>query len=171
MTGAGEGGPRADLEAEQLHDLLTAFYEIVEQDELLASYFAVVDMAAHMPVIVDFWSTMLFHTGRYTRNAFRPHLSMPGLTAAHFARWLSTLEATVDARYVGDNAERMKELAGRIAYSMQLRLGIPPFAPYSGDPAARARRSDAVPEVTGRCIGTSDCGFAINGRACLRAPW
>lgn len=42
----------------------------------------VVDMAAHMPRIVDFWSTVIFHTGRYSGNAFRPHLAMPRLTAA-----------------------------------------------------------------------------------------
>ena len=84
----------------------------------------------HMPRIVAFWSTILFHTGRYSGNAFRPHMEMPGLTAAHFARWVATLEATVDARFAGPMAEQMKELGHRIAYSMQLRLGIEPFAPF-----------------------------------------
>jgi len=37
-------------------------------------------MSTHMPRIVAFWSTMLFHTGRYSGNAFRPHLQMPGLS-------------------------------------------------------------------------------------------
>lgn len=74
--------------------------------------------------IVDFWSTLLFHTGRYTSNAFRPHLEMPGLTGEHFDHWLATLEQTVDARHAGDAAERMKVLAHRVAHSMQARLGI-----------------------------------------------
>jgi hemoglobin len=119
-----------ELRDEDLHDLLIAFYEVVERDPLLAPYFAAVDMAAHMPRIVDFWSTMLFHTGRYAGNAFRPHLEMPGLTGPHFARWVATLEATVNARHAGALAERMKELAHRVAYGMQLRLGIEPFAPF-----------------------------------------
>jgi hemoglobin len=119
-----------DLRDEELHALLVAFYEVVGRDALLAPYFAPVDMAAHMPRIVDFWSTMLFHTGRYSGNAFRPHLDMPGLTGAHFARWIAALEATVDARHAGAAAERMKELAHRVAYGMQLRLGIEPFAPF-----------------------------------------
>lgn len=97
---------------------------------MLAPYFAGLDMPAHMPRIVDFWSTLLFHTGRYSGNAFRPHLEMPGLTAGHFAHWLAALEATVDARFAGEHAERMKALGHRIAYSMQLRLGISPFAEY-----------------------------------------
>ena len=121
---------RRDLREEDLYPLLVAFYDTVERDDRLAPYFATVDMTAHMPRIVDFWSTLLFHTGRYTGNAFRPHLEMPGLTAAHFARWVATMEATVDARFAGAAAERLKALAHRIAYSMQLRLGIEPFAGY-----------------------------------------
>ena len=121
---------RADLGDEDLHEVLVAFYAAVAEDPLLAPYFAVVDMTAHMPRIVAFWSTMLFHTGRYSGNAFRPHMSMPGLTAEHFAHWVATLESTVDARFAGDAAERMKDLAHRIAYSMQLRLGITPTEEY-----------------------------------------
>jgi hemoglobin len=120
----------ADLRDEDLHEVLVAFYASVADDPLLAPYFAVVDMAAHMPRIVAFWSTMLFHTGRYSGNAFRPHLSMPGLTAEHFDHWVATLERTVDARFAGDSVERMKDLAHRIAYSMQLRLGITPTGEY-----------------------------------------
>ena len=78
------------------------------------------------PRIADFWSTMSFQTGRYSGNAFRPHLSMPGRTAEHFARWLRALEATIDARVAGPAADHMKALGHRIASSMQMRLGIAP---------------------------------------------
>ena len=125
--------PLRDIEERDLHGLLTAFYDTVEQEPLLAPYFAVVDMAAHMPRIVDFWSTLLWHTGRYSGNAFRPHMEMAGLTGEHFARWLATLERTVDARFAGASAERMKALGHRVAYSMQLRLGITPFEEYRPD--------------------------------------
>ena len=121
---------RADLRDEDLHEVLVAFYASVADDPLLAQYFAVVDMAAHMPRIVAFWSTILFHTGRYSGNAFRPHQSIPGLTAEHFEQWVATLERTVDERFAGDSVERMKDLARRIAYSMQLRLGIMPTEEY-----------------------------------------
>jgi hemoglobin len=124
---------RPALRDEDLFDLLVTFYDTVARDELLAPYFAPVDMSAHMPRITDFWSTLLFHTGRYTGNAFRPHAAMPGLTARHVAHGIGVLEATVDARFAGDAAERMKALGHRIAYSMQLRLGIPPFADFRPD--------------------------------------
>ena len=126
-------GPRADaarpdLRDEDLCELLRRFYDDVQSDELLAPYFAGLDMPAHIPHIADFWSTMVFHTGRYAGNALRPHLAMPGLTAVHFARWLAALERAVDARHAGPAAERMKDLAHRVAHSMQLRLGVDPTA-------------------------------------------
>ena len=127
-----KGGLR-DIDDADLHDLLVAFYDTVAGEPLLAPYFAVVDMQAHMPRIVDFWSTLLYHTGRYSGNAFRPHLEMPGLTGEHFARWLAVLERTVDARFAGPVAERMKAMGHRIAYSMQVRLGITPFEEYRPD--------------------------------------
>ena len=124
---------RPDLADADLHPLLVAFYASVERDPALAPYFADLDMVAHIPRIADFWSTMLFHSGRYAANAFAPHARMPGLTADHFARWVATFERTVDARHAGPVAERAKDLAHRIAYSMQLRLGITPFAEFRQD--------------------------------------
>lgn len=127
--------PSGDLRDEDIGPLLVAFYDTIARDELLAPYFAGLDMAEHIPRIADFWSTIVFHSGRYSGNAFKPHLEMPGLTAPHFARWVATLEATVDARVAGTNAELMKAMGHRIAYSMQVRLGIPPFESYeAGDP-------------------------------------
>lgn len=127
LGGARPGLP--DLHEADLEPLLAAFYARVADDAALAPYFAALDMAAHIPRIADFWATVLFHSPRYQGNAFRPHLAMPGFTAEHFARWLAALEATVDARHAGEGAERMKAMAHRIAYSMQLRLGLPPSTP------------------------------------------
>ena len=118
-----------DLRVDDIHDTLVAFYEQLESEPLLAPYFEPLDMTEHMPRIESFWETLLFHTGTYSGNAFLPHLTMQGLTSAHFARWVATLEAILDARFEGPMTERMKALAHRIAYSMQLRLGFEPFEP------------------------------------------
>lgn len=121
-------GRRPDLTEADLVPLLHAFYAAVAQEPLLAPYFAALDMAEHVPRIAGFWATVLFQARRYEGNAFRPHLAMPGLAAAHFARWLAVLEATVDARHAGPAAEELKDAGHRIAYAMQLRLGIAPAA-------------------------------------------
>jgi hemoglobin len=117
-----------DLRAEDLYETLVAFYARVEREPLLAPYFMPVDMAAHMPRIESFWATLLFQAVTYSGSAFQPHLAMPGLTGPHFACWVATLEAILDARFEGPSTDRMKALAHRIAYSMQVRLGITPFA-------------------------------------------
>src|SRR4051794_20932563 len=91
--GASADDALRDLRDEDLHDLLTAFYERIEREPLLAPYFRDLDMRAHIPRIADFWSTILFQTRRYSDNAFRPHLEMPGLTPAHFALWVAILES------------------------------------------------------------------------------
>lgn len=138
---------RRDIRDEDLHGILEAFYDTLEGDDLLASYFEDLDMSEHMPRIVAFWSTILFGTQSYSGNAFAPHQKMPGLTSAHFARWVETMEATIEARFSGAKAEEMKTVANRIAYSMQLRLGLTPFAPYQAarggsGPVAISRRRE-----------------------------
>jgi len=132
--GEASASPSRDIRDEDLEALLVEFYAAIAKDALLAPYFEALDMTEHIPRIADFWSTLLFHSGRYTGNAFRPHLEMPGLRTEHFERWLATLGATLDVAYAGPNTERMKSFAHRVGYSMQLRLGIAPAAIYQIDP-------------------------------------
>jgi hemoglobin len=121
---------RRDVRDEDIESLFLEFYSVATVDPLIGSYFAGIDMLRHMPRIVDFWSTMVFHTRRYSGSAFEPHTRMPGLTAEHFLRWVNILEATVDARFEGPNAQVLTGLARRVAYGMQVRLGIAPLFPF-----------------------------------------
>jgi hemoglobin len=127
--GAASPAPR-DVRDDDIEGLFLEFFDVATIDPLIGSYFTGIDMRRHMPRIVDFWSTMLFHTGRYSGSAFLPHARMPGLTGEHFLRWVHILEATVDARFEGPNARVLKGLARRIAYGMQVRLGIAPRFPF-----------------------------------------
>lgn len=114
---------RADLSA-----ALTDFYGRTFIDELLGPVFvdvAHMDLPAHLPVMCDFWMTVLFHTGEYKRNALKPHAALHALTQltpAHFERWLALWMKTVDDRHTGEKAELAKLQATRIAGSMSKRL-------------------------------------------------
>jgi truncated hemoglobin YjbI len=120
--------PLPDLRDEDIHDLLVTFYDRVERDPLLAPYFADYDMPENITRIATFWSTMLFHTGTYTGNAFRPHLEMPGLTPDHFAHWRMEHAAAVRP----DAARRVPRAAlGRGAR----RQARPQTSPYSSSPS------------------------------------
>jgi hemoglobin len=61
-------------------ELLRDFYGRDFRDELLGAVFVVagMDLDVHLPVIADFWDTVLFHAGGCRRNALAPtSVSMP----------------------------------------------------------------------------------------------
>ena len=144
----GATSERRDVADGDLFDLLREFYDELDRDPLVGPYFAVVDMSEHLPRIANFWSTLVFGTRRYSGNAFQPHARLEGLTSEHFGRWLATFEEVIDRHSAGRHAEEMKTAAHRIAYSMQLRMGI---APLSGawDRIAAGSRRGAVPAEEG----------------------
>lgn len=114
---------RADVET-----LVVEFYRRAFADDLLGPVFvdiARMDLPAHLPIMCDFWETVLFRAGTYRRNAFTVHVGLhrrAGLTGAHFARWLALWTGTVDDLYAGPVAERAKLQATRIGDSIHRRL-------------------------------------------------
>lgn len=71
--------------------------------------------------MVDFWSNLLFQTGRYKGRPFRKHLPLP-IQKGDFIRWLSLFEATVDDHFEGEKANYAKEMAAKIASAFALRM-------------------------------------------------
>jgi hemoglobin len=114
---------RADVEA-----LLRRFYGRVLLDDVLADPFTelrIKGLDSHLPVMCDFWETVLFHAGRYRGSALDAHRHVhhrTPLSGRHFRRWLSTWTDTVDEMYRGPVAERAKVQAARIAWAMHRRL-------------------------------------------------
>ncbi|KUI31691.1 cyanoglobin [Mycobacterium sp. IS-1742] len=114
---------RADVES-----LLRRFYGRAFEDPLLAAPFADLlsrGLDQHLPVMCDFWETVLFRAGLYRRNALHVHRRIHARTplrAEHFVRWLTLWTTTVDEMYRGPVAERAKIQATRIATAMGRRL-------------------------------------------------
>ncbi|PVZ11860.1 group III truncated hemoglobin [Actinomycetospora cinnamomea] len=108
--------------------LVREFYARAFADPLLGPLFrdvARMDLDAHMPIMCDFWETVLFRAGLYRRNALRAHQDLHALsplTTEHFDRWLSLWSATVDDFFAGEKAELAKTQAIRIASSIRRRL-------------------------------------------------
>jgi hemoglobin len=137
---------RPDIsDREDISLLVSEFYRRAFADDLLGPVFvgvARVDLSAHLPVMCDFWETVLLRAGRYRRNALRPHVLLDAevqLTSAHFARWLALWAATVDDRWAGDRAELAKVQATRIAGSISRRLRGQPDTDFA---TIRSRASD-----------------------------
>lgn len=109
-------------------ELVAAFYTEVFADPLIGSIFtevAKVDPVRHLPIMGDFWETVLFGTGVYRRNALQVHKVLHArtpLAPEHFARWLELWNRAVRERFAGVKADLALVQAERIAGSIQRRL-------------------------------------------------
>lgn len=116
---------KKDLTTDQdVKTLVHVFYGKVQKDDRLGYIFnevAEVDWDHHLPNMVDFWSNLLFRTGRYKGRPFRQHLPLP-IQKNDFKRWLNLFQKTVDEHFEGEKAEFAKEMAAKIAASFVLRM-------------------------------------------------
>jgi hemoglobin len=118
---------RADCER-----LVRAFYGRALADPIIGWLFtdvARIDLEAHVPVITDFWETVLLGADAYGGGVFRVHAALhtkAGLRPAHFDRWLRLWTATVDELFAGPVAERAKAHAVRTAQAFVRRLSAYP---------------------------------------------
>jgi hemoglobin len=114
---------RADCER-----LVRAFYGRALEDEIIGWIFtdvAKLDLERHVPVITDFWETILLGSRTYGGGAFAPHAALhakAGLRGGHFQRWLALWSTTVDELFEGPTAELAKAHAQRVAHAFHGRL-------------------------------------------------
>ena len=112
---------------DDIDELMRVFYERAMADATIGYVFtdvAKLDLDHHLPIIGDFWETMLFRTGDYARHGRNP-LQVHGelaektpLLAKHFRRWLEIFEASIDELFAGDRADFLKMRANAIANRM-----------------------------------------------------
>jgi hemoglobin len=107
-----------------IQTIVRAFYRDMESDPVIGRYFEGLDWAHHLPIMVRFWSSIVFATGEYDGRPFDPHARMEGLDQSHFKHWLSRFGRTVDGLFAGERAEMMKARAEQIAGVFQVKLGL-----------------------------------------------
>ena len=130
-----------DIETrDDLEQLVRAFYNRAMSDPIIGFIFtdvAHLDLEAHVPVITDFWETILLGAGSYRGGAFRPHAELDTkvkLRYGHFARWLALWTLTISEHFEGPRAEQAKAHAIRVATAFHRRLeGLPPEPEEPGD--------------------------------------
>lgn len=129
---------KPDIEnRDDIDRLMVRFYTDALADEKIGYIFkdvAKLDLESHLPVIGDFWETILFQNGVYARYGRTP-LAVHGelnektpLLFEHFTRWLELFEAAVNKDFEGPNADFIKSRAHAIANRM--------FMYVSGEQAA-----------------------------------
>jgi hemoglobin len=107
--------------------LMQQFYKKLLLDGSISYLFtdvAKIKLEHHLPVLVDFWDSILFQTGTYQKNAMQPHLDLhqkSPLQKHHFETWLRYFKESVDELFTGNNAFLIKERATSIATVMQIK--------------------------------------------------
>ena len=113
---------------EDLLLLVTAFYERLLADDTISYLFtdvAKINLQNHLPVLVDFWDSILFQSDTYHKNAIQPHIDLhhkSPLQPQHFETWLRYFNEAVDELFEGDKAFLAKERALSIATVMKIKL-------------------------------------------------
>jgi hemoglobin len=113
---------------EDLLQLVSKFYDKLLADDLINYLFtdvAKVNLQNHLPVLVDFWDSVLFQSDTYHKNAMQPHIILhqkSPLQPQHFETWLRYFNEAVDELFEGDKAFLAKERALSIATVMKIKL-------------------------------------------------
>jgi hemoglobin len=113
----------ADIEKVLVH-----FYDAAIKDDTIGFFFTEVvplDMQQHIPVIAQFWHSVLFGSSGYRNDVMAMHRVIHNKAAIekrHLDRWVQLFTGTIDAHFAGDNAERMKQRGRSIATVMDIKL-------------------------------------------------
>jgi len=98
------------LQRSDIEDIVTRFYEVMLNDPIVGFIFtdvANIDLEQHRPIIINFWSDVVFREHNYR---------------GHFTRWLFLFNKAVDERHAGENAQLMKSRAELVAKSISAAL-------------------------------------------------
>lgn len=114
---------RADIEY-----LIIQFYELVKKDAVIGFIFTTVvpiNWVQHIPLIVNFWETILLDKMVYKKNAMEVHYDLNKkipLQKEHFSQWLLLFCSTVDDLFTGKIATLAKTRATAIAAVMEFKM-------------------------------------------------
>ncbi len=114
---------RKDIET-----LIKSFYDKVKKDDTIGFIFndiAHINWEQHLPVMYDFWETLLLDAHSYRKNAMEVHYILNRkfpLEEEHFDRWLKIFTETVEALFSGAVATMAITKAKSIASLMQFKM-------------------------------------------------
>lgn len=103
--------------------MVDRFYDKVQADPLLGPVFRHVDWPSHLPIMYNFWSSVLLGTQTYRGSPLQRHLHLE-IDQRHFNRWLMLFEDTVYENFAGGTAEEAKARARAMAEIFQLKMGL-----------------------------------------------
>jgi hemoglobin len=120
---------KKDIEnRDDLEKVLNAFYKRAFEDDLISHFFLEVvplDLKTHIPVITNFWESVVFNKHSYRKNVMEVHQhihSLSQIKKEHLDRWVELFTKTIDDFFEGEKATLMKNRAASIATLMNIKL-------------------------------------------------
>ncbi len=113
----------SSITEDSLSRLVYRFYADVRADDLIGPVFEAAlhdKWDVHLPRMVQFWSTMLLGTRDFSGNVYGKHMALDGIQPAHFNRWLTLFQRTVQHLFEPAPAKTIMAIADKIAASLQL---------------------------------------------------
>jgi hemoglobin len=113
---------------EDIDLLIKVFYDKLLSDPSISYIFTDVvkiNIETHLPVIANFWESILLNSNTYHNNPMKIHLEMAKQTPLlkhHFDTWLTYFNSAVDELFEGTIAFKAKERALSIATVMQIKI-------------------------------------------------
>ena len=114
---------------EDVHKLVTTFYDAVRKDELLGPIFnsIITDWEEHLEKLTDFWESNLFFKKKYTGNPLTKHVEVDkqqkgAINEMHFGVWLNLWFQTIDNLFVGEKAQLAKNRARNMGTFIHLKI-------------------------------------------------
>lgn len=108
--------------------MVDSFYEKAIKDDLIGPVFtevAKLDFEVHLPVMYDFWESILFDKVVYKGNPMIKHIDLSKKTTmdkARFDRWLELWDANISSQFEGLKAQEAIKRAKMMAELMQFKI-------------------------------------------------
>ena len=128
--------PPAGVDEDGLGRLVDAFYARVREDAMLGPIFnrEIDDWPHHLDKLKRFWASTMLKARTYDGRPLPPHLKLPEISDAHFARWLDLFRQTALEQMPELGAPAVTAMAERIATSFRIAIAM-----HRGEDATRIR--------------------------------
>lgn len=108
--------------------LIDSFYEKVRVHPDLGYIFseiAQVNWEVHLPIMYNFWASLLLDEQSYQGNPMTKHIALSKrapMTNKEFSAWLTLFHETIDTLFEGEIASEAKSRATQIAGLMEYKI-------------------------------------------------
>ena len=115
-------------ERRDIERLVDSFYRKVLKDDVIGYLFndvVKISWDDHMPIMYDFWESILLDKTKYKGNAMLKHMDLnkkEPLRREHFKRWLSLWQETLSENFSGKKADEALARASQIAGLIQWKV-------------------------------------------------